>query len=219
VPWVPSKGSVGASGDLAPLAHMTLALMGEGFMLVDGAPVPALGALQAAGIAPLVLGPKEGLALYRAFIDHTVEHFAQEERWMLATGFTADNCHAEEHATILETMQAVVQRSEQGDTELITRMAEALAEWFPLHAASKDAGLAQHLKNVGFDSGTETVPTLANHFAPDGEAVTHLDSSFNGQVQQLREAFPPQDDTGLGGPDTADRRSAWQRADTFDDPQ
>jgi histidine ammonia-lyase len=54
---------VGASGDLAPLAHMTLALMGEGFMLVDGAPVPALGALQAAGIAPLVLGPKEGLAL------------------------------------------------------------------------------------------------------------------------------------------------------------
>ena len=63
VPWVPSKGSVGASGDLAPLAHMTLALMGEGFMLVDGAPVPALGALQASGIAPLVLGPKEGLAL------------------------------------------------------------------------------------------------------------------------------------------------------------
>ena len=63
VPWVPSKGSVGASGDLAPLAHMTLALMGEGFMLVDGAPVPALGALRTAGIAPLVLGPKEGLAL------------------------------------------------------------------------------------------------------------------------------------------------------------
>ena len=63
VPWVPSKGSVGASGDLAPLAHMTLALMGEGFMLVDGAPVPALAALQAAGIAPLTLGAKEGLAL------------------------------------------------------------------------------------------------------------------------------------------------------------
>lgn len=63
VPWVPSQGSVGASGDLAPLAHMTLALMGEGFMLVDGMPVPALPVLQAAGIAPLTLGPKEGLAL------------------------------------------------------------------------------------------------------------------------------------------------------------
>ena len=63
VPYVPSKGSVGASGDLAPLAHMTLALLGEGEMLVDGQRVPALAALQQAGIAPLKLGAKEGLAL------------------------------------------------------------------------------------------------------------------------------------------------------------
>jgi len=63
VPWVPSQGSVGASGDLAPLAHMTLALMGEGFMLVKGQATPALPLLQAAGIAPLTLGAKEGLAL------------------------------------------------------------------------------------------------------------------------------------------------------------
>ncbi len=64
VPWVPSQGSVGASGDLAPLAHMTLALMGEGeFLTVDGRRQPAREALQGAGIAPLVLGAKEGLAL------------------------------------------------------------------------------------------------------------------------------------------------------------
>lgn len=63
VPSVPSQGSVGASGDLAPLAHMTLALMGEGEMLVDGLRVPALQALQQAGIAPLALQAKEGLAL------------------------------------------------------------------------------------------------------------------------------------------------------------
>jgi len=63
VPYVPSRGSVGASGDLAPLAHMTLALLGEGAMWQDGKEVPALAALQAAGIAPLTLGPKEGLAL------------------------------------------------------------------------------------------------------------------------------------------------------------
>jgi histidine ammonia-lyase len=63
VPCVPSQGSVGASGDLAPLAHMTLALMGEGEMLVDGARVPALGTLREAGIEPLVLQAKEGLAL------------------------------------------------------------------------------------------------------------------------------------------------------------
>lgn len=63
VPYVPSQGSVGASGDLAPLAHMTLALLGEGEMLVDGQRVPALNALQSAGIAPLTLSAKEGLAL------------------------------------------------------------------------------------------------------------------------------------------------------------
>ena len=63
VPYVPSQGSVGASGDLAPLSHMTLALMGEGDMLVADQRVPALQALQSAGITPLQLEAKEGLAL------------------------------------------------------------------------------------------------------------------------------------------------------------
>jgi histidine ammonia-lyase len=64
VPRVPGQGSVGASGDLAPLAHMTLALMGEGEMLAeDGRRVPAAEALRAHGIAPLELAAKEGLAL------------------------------------------------------------------------------------------------------------------------------------------------------------
>jgi histidine ammonia-lyase len=63
LPYIPAQGSVGASGDLAPLAHMTLALMGEGEMLIDGQRLPALAALKRAGIAPLVLQAKEGLAL------------------------------------------------------------------------------------------------------------------------------------------------------------
>ena len=63
VPFVPSKGSVGASGDLAPLAHMTLALMGEGEFVVDGQRRAAAAVLQAHGLAPLVLQAKEGLAL------------------------------------------------------------------------------------------------------------------------------------------------------------
>jgi histidine ammonia-lyase len=63
VPWIPSQGSVGASGDLAPLAHLALALIGEGEFLVDGARRPAGDVLRAAGIAPLSLGAKEGLAL------------------------------------------------------------------------------------------------------------------------------------------------------------
>ncbi len=63
VPSVPSQGSVGASGDLAPLSHMTLALLGEGEFLVDGVRRPAAPVLREAGIAPLVLAAKEGLAL------------------------------------------------------------------------------------------------------------------------------------------------------------
>ena len=63
VPVVPGQGSVGASGDLAPLAHMAAALMGLGAFFVGGARVPADVALRDAGLTPLVLGPKEGLAL------------------------------------------------------------------------------------------------------------------------------------------------------------
>ncbi|MBP6900487.1 MAG: histidine ammonia-lyase [Burkholderiaceae bacterium] len=63
VPHVPSQGSVGASGDLAPLSHMTLALIGEGHFVVDGALQPAAPVLAAHGIAPLQLQAKEGLAL------------------------------------------------------------------------------------------------------------------------------------------------------------
>jgi histidine ammonia-lyase len=63
LPCIPSQGSVGASGDLAPLAHMTLALMGEGDCIVDGVRQPSAQALRAAGLAPLALEAKEGLAL------------------------------------------------------------------------------------------------------------------------------------------------------------
>lgn len=63
MPTIPVKGSVGASGDLAPLSHMTLALLGEGDARVNGKLVPAKEALAAAGIKPVVLAAKEGLAL------------------------------------------------------------------------------------------------------------------------------------------------------------
>jgi histidine ammonia-lyase len=63
LPAIPSKGSVGASGDLAPLAHMTLALMGEGEVRIAGAAVTAIEGLRRAGLAPMSLAAKEGLAL------------------------------------------------------------------------------------------------------------------------------------------------------------
>jgi histidine ammonia-lyase len=62
-PLIPSKGSVGASGDLAPLAHMSAVLIGLGEVHHRGQRLPAMEGLRIAGIQPLTLGPKEGLAL------------------------------------------------------------------------------------------------------------------------------------------------------------
>jgi histidine ammonia-lyase len=63
-PWVPEHGSLGASGDLAPLAHCALVLLGEGWVLgKDGARVPGAEALPSAGLRPIELAAKEGLAL------------------------------------------------------------------------------------------------------------------------------------------------------------
>src|SRR6185503_9790289 len=62
-PVVPSRGSVGASGDLAPLAHIALVLVGEGEAEYQGARLPGADALTRAGLRPVALGPKEGLAL------------------------------------------------------------------------------------------------------------------------------------------------------------
>lgn len=63
LPVVPSRGSVGASGDLAPLAHLALPLLGRGRVRCDGRELSAAEGLVKAGLAPLELAPKEGLAL------------------------------------------------------------------------------------------------------------------------------------------------------------
>src|SRR5512146_1044312 len=62
-PLVPARGSVGASGDLAPLAHLALVLIGEGATWDGERATPGASALAAAGLAPVTLAPKEGLAL------------------------------------------------------------------------------------------------------------------------------------------------------------
>lgn len=62
-PCIPEKGSVGASGDLAPLAHMSTVLIGEGLAFYQGEIISGIDALTKAGLAPITLHPKEGLAL------------------------------------------------------------------------------------------------------------------------------------------------------------
>jgi histidine ammonia-lyase len=70
-PQVPEQGSVGASGDLSPLAHLALSLIGEGVLVHDGAIRPAADALRAVGLEPVTLGPKEGITLINGTQAHT----------------------------------------------------------------------------------------------------------------------------------------------------
>lgn len=70
-PDIPEQGSVGASGDLAPLAHLALALIGEGELNHPGGRGPAADVLAVQGLAPVTLGPKEGLALINGTQAHT----------------------------------------------------------------------------------------------------------------------------------------------------
>ncbi|PZR16460.1 MAG: histidine ammonia-lyase [Azospirillum brasilense] len=88
LPVIPARGSVGASGDLAPLAHLSLVLIGEGQAMELGATVPGAVALKRLGLKPLPLGPKEGLALLNGTQVSAAlalaGHFAAEDLWRTA---------------------------------------------------------------------------------------------------------------------------------------
>jgi histidine ammonia-lyase len=71
IPPIPEQGSVGASGDLAPLSHLALGLIGEGTLSCNGNSGPARRMLAAAGLEPVVLGPKEGISLVNGTQAHT----------------------------------------------------------------------------------------------------------------------------------------------------
>lgn len=95
------------------------------------------------------------LQRYDALVEHTVGHFGQEDRWMLATGFAPENCHSTQHRQVLEVMREVGRLArDEARLETIGQLLPELARWFEQHAQGPDAGLAQHLKDVGFDVAT-----------------------------------------------------------------
>jgi histidine ammonia-lyase len=99
-PPVPEQGSVGASGDLAPLAHLALALIGEGTLRHPAGEGPAAEVLRAHGLAPVTLGPKEGLALINGTQAHTaVAALALTEAW---------RCWDAAHAAGATTLEALL---------------------------------------------------------------------------------------------------------------
>lgn len=101
------------------------------------------------------------VAHWRALITHTEAHFGQEDCWMLATGFAPGSCHMTQHAVVLKVLKEGLALGEQGQWQPIRQMAHELTLWFPHHAQTMDAGLALHLKSVGYDPLTHTVAAQA----------------------------------------------------------
>lgn len=89
---------------------------------------------------------------FERLVEHTIEHFGQEDRWMAATGFTPDNCHARQHKMVLDVMHEVLRLAKgEGHLEPLRRIVKELEEWFPQHADMMDAALVFHMNEVGFD--------------------------------------------------------------------
>ncbi len=112
------------------------------------------------------------LTAFERLLEHTVEHFGQEDRWMCATGFSPDNCHARQHTMVLDMMREVLRLAcEEDRREPLSILLGELAQWFPAHAQMMDAGLAFHMAQVGFDPLTGEVSGCL----PD-TALTHCGS-------------------------------------------
>ena len=84
-------------------------------------------------------------AALRAFITHAQAHFDAEDQAMADSAFPAGDCHADEHAAVLESARAVLARVEAGDAALGRDFAAELARWFPAHVAQLDSALAHWL--------------------------------------------------------------------------
>lgn len=98
------------------------------------------------------LPPAALLDRFKRLIDHTVEHFGQEDRWMAATGFSPDNCHVRQHKMVLDVMREVLRLAQDHDNLVpLRRIVKELEEWFPQHADMLDAALVFHMQEVGFD--------------------------------------------------------------------
>ena len=85
-------------------------------------------------------------ATLAALVEHVDRHFGTEERLMTETGCPMLGCHQREHAGVREVVVEVQRRLAAGEPEYAQRLAEALPEWFALHAGSMDAALAQFLR-------------------------------------------------------------------------
>mgnify|MGYP003596286090 CR=1 FL=1 len=82
-------------------------------------------------------------------IEHTDAHFAQEDLWMVESGW-GPPCHTGEHRQVLELMREVRRRAQAGEAQLIEVLARELGPWFEHHASTMDTMLASHMAQAGY---------------------------------------------------------------------
>ena len=89
-------------------------------------------------------------SLLQAMQTHLQHHFAEEDQWMLSTGFPPRDCHIDEHAAVLKSVAEVRVKLAEGNVALCRDLTRALVDWFPGHATHLDSALAHWLSKQRF---------------------------------------------------------------------
>ena len=89
-------------------------------------------------------------SLLQAMQSHLQHHFAEEDQWMLSTGFPPRDCHIDEHAAVLKSVAEVRVKLAEGNVALCRDLTKALVDWFPGHATHLDSALAHWLSKQRF---------------------------------------------------------------------
>jgi histidine ammonia-lyase len=146
VPVIPRRGSVGSSGDLAPLAHLGLVLIGEGEAFVDGQRMPGDAALARAGLAPVALAAKEGLALINGthLMGAAGGLALRDARRVLDTAVVAValSLEAFKGSTVPFDERLLAVRAQPGPARVAARL-RALLDGSPVVASHADCGRVQ----------------------------------------------------------------------------
>ncbi|WP_043007794.1 bacteriohemerythrin [Comamonas testosteroni] len=95
-------------------------------------------------------GDEQLPALLQAMESHLQHHFAEEDQWMLSTGFPPRDCHIDEHAAVLKSVAEVRVKLAEGNVALCRDLTRALVDWFPGHATHLDSALAHWLSKQRF---------------------------------------------------------------------
>jgi len=133
------------SHGLDTVAPATPLVWSDAFVLGHG-PIDATHREFVDCVRAIQLATDEGLldALV-AFEDHARRHFTEEDRWMQETGFPPRDCHIDEHAAVLRSVEQVRELAQRGERAEVRRLADELARWFPGHADWLDSALAHWL--------------------------------------------------------------------------